>query len=466
MLYNVSISCILYKIINVKNFERKFQMLKKALPILLSLSILIVLIFILHTSSVFQNTNINNSQPKLTNISWLPNGNSCENAVGLLGNRVLMNYISNPDDSAVYIYDPRHDKKELIAKHGGYSGKFNGYTKIAPYVLSNQKLLLHYNFIDNMVLQFELNNLNGAKGDHSYSTIEDAIPLDNWLKILAVESAEDYKSKDKETKSKIEIYDLKSKREETILEYKSRYRSVGKGKLAPINSFQSIGYSNNSKFICWCVEYDLGVFQFSIYNVDSKTVKEYKVIEKQGSFNFINNLSVSNNGETLWFTGCALNNYCAASPQAGNNIFKLDLTKNNISPELLSENVVTYKTSFDNRYLVYEKLSTNGKTLSLNCLDLDSMNGITVDEDIMPNLSEGFDLSDSDNTFSYLRKDSEGVKVYVGKLDTPNAKPDLIYSLPEIKAVNCIHIGEGNRNILISFDSIEKQRRTCIIGIN
>lgn len=441
-------------------------MIKKVPAILLSLSIIIVLTIVLLKPSVFQNTKINSSKPELTNISWLPNGNSCENARGLLGGRVLINYISNPNDSAVYIYDPQSEKKELLAKHGGYSGKYNGYTRIEPYILSGQKLLLHYNFIDNMVLQFELNNLNGAKGDYSYSTIEDAIPTDNWLKKLAIESAEDYKSKDKETKSKIIIYDLKAKREETIFEYKSRYRSVGKGKLAPINSFQSIGYSNNSNFICWCEEYDLGVFQFSVYNVNSKAVKEYKVIEEQSYFNFINNLSVSNDGKTLWFTGCPINNYCADSPQAGNNIFKLDLTKNNISPELISENVVNYKTSFDNMYLVYEKLSTNDNTLSLICLDLNSMNEITIAEDITHNLSEGFDLSDSNNTFSYLLNDSEGVKVYFGKLGTTSAKTNPIYKLPEIKAVNCMHIGEGNRNILISFDLTEKQHRTCIININ
>jgi hypothetical protein len=442
-------------------------MFKKVLAILLSLSIITALTIVLLKSSVFQKNKINSSQPQLTNISWLPNGNSCENAVGLMGRRVLINYISNPNDSSVYIYDPQSKKEELIAKYGGYSGKYNGYTKISPYILSDQKLLLHYNFIDNMVLQYELNNLNGAKGDYSYSTIEEAIPADNWLKKLAIESAEDYESKDKDTKSKIVIYDLKAKREETIFEYKSRYRSVGEGKLAPINSFQSVGYSNNSKFICWCVEYDLGVFHFSVYNLSSKAVKKYKVIEKQGYFNFINNLSVSNDGKTLWFTGCPINNYCADSPQAGNNIFKLDLTKSNVSPELISENVVNYKTSFDNRYLVYEKLSTNGENmLSLNCLDLDSMNEVTIDEDIMPNLSEGFDLSDSDNTFSYLKKDSEGVKVYVGKLGSTNAQTKLIYKLPEIKAVNCMHMGKGNRNILIFFDSAEKQHRTCIININ
>ena len=314
----------------------------------------------------------------------------------------------------------------------------------------------------------ELNNLNATKGDYSYSTIEDAIPLDNWLRKLAVESAEDHESKDKETISEIEIYDLKSKREEKIFEYKSKYRTVGKGKHTPINSFQSIGYSNNSKFICWCLEKDLGVFTFSVYNIASKSIKEYNVIKNQGNFNFISNLSVSNTGDTLWFTGCPINNYLSPTPQAGNNIFKLDLTENKLTPELIIEDAVTYKTSFDNGYLIYEKLTTDEEMMvSLNCLDLDSLNEITIDDNIMTNISKSFDLSTSDNTVSYLRKDNEGAKLYLVKLNAPNNKPKLIYSFPQIKTVNGMYIGKDNKNILISFNSQEgQQRRTCIIDIN
>lgn len=450
--------------------------MKKLLAVLFSLFIFIVLILILCNSSMFNNIKSYNSlvnnqttiNPKPSNISWLPEGNSCEYKAGLIGKKVLINYISNPDDSSVYVYDPQSGKKELIRKHGGYSGEFNGYTIITPFVLSDQKLLLHYNFIDNRVLQFELNDLNASRDDYSYSTIEDAIPLDNWLRKLAIESAEDHASKDKETMSEIEIYDLKSKREEKIFEYKSRYRTVGEGKHTPINSFQSIGYSSNSKFICWCLEEELGVFTFSVYNTLSNSIKNYNITNTRDDFDFVSNLSVSNTGDTIWFTGCPINNYLSPAPQTGNNIFKLDLTGNKISPELIVEDAVTYKTSFDNRYLVYEKLIANEEMMiSLNCLNLDSMDEVTIDDNIMPNKSKSFDLSTYDNAVLYLRKDKEGTNLYLAKLNAPNSKPKLIYSLPQIKTLNSMYIGNNNKSILISYDMQEgQQRSTCIIDIN
>ncbi len=452
--------------------------MKKMVRVLFGLGILIFLVLIIYSFNLAQNTKIKNSftitqttaKPHLTNISWLPNDNNCEHVAGWLGSRILINYISNPNDSAVYIFDPQHGKKELITKHGGYSGIFNGYTKINLFALSDQRILLHYNYIDNMLLQSELNDINGIRGDYTYSTIENTVPKDNWLRKLAVESAEDYDSKDKETKSKIEIYNLKSKKSEKIFQYKSKYRTVGKGKCTPVNSFQSIGYSNNSKFICWCMEVDPGTFTFSIYNVASKAIKEYKITEDEGRFNFISNLSVSNDGDTLWFTGGPVTNYLANNPKAGTNIFKLDLNTNKIVPELIAEDAITYKTSFDNRFIVYEKLINDKQILiTLNCLNLDSMNEIIIDDNIMTNVSGCFDLSNFDNTVSYLKKDLAGAKVYVVKLDSPSNQPALIYSLQEVEAVNCIHIGQDNKKLLISFDLKENERlkhNTCVMDIS
>lgn len=439
--------------------------------------VLVIYMIFLFQNNMTKNTFIileDNNTPQVSeynNIIWLAkNHNGLEDRIGWIGNGILVNYMAITPDATVYIYYPEQGKKEFIVSHGDYYGKFMGQTEIKPFVLNEQKILLYYNYIENPILQLQLNNIKFTQKDYSYSYVEETVPKDNVFRKNIEEYAEKSESKDIEAKSMIKIYDLKSRKLEKVFEYKNKYRTTGSEDHIPIISLQSVGYSNNSMYIAWCVENELGEFLFSIYNVNSKTERKYKTIEGQERFDCIESLSVSNDGNTIWFIGKPKANYMGSIYKKGNNIFRMDMNKKN-EPELIAEDVISYKTSFDDRYIIYDKLKKDNeeKTGTLSCMNLLTMEEVSIDENIISCLPKGFDLSLSDNKFTYLKKNDNGAQIYVGKLDDKTYKPRLIGKLPDIANVKCVDFGENNNNLLVSYYYILNKKHvynTCVIKIN
>ena len=84
------------------------------------------------------------------------------------------------------------------------------------------------------------------------------------------------------------------------------------------------------------MENELGIFAFSVYDSVSKTKKVYKFTENQGGIHFIDTLTVSNDGNTIWFKVKPIDSYMLNDFKPGSSVYKMTLINDELVPELIA----------------------------------------------------------------------------------------------------------------------------------
>lgn len=394
---------------------------------------------------------------------------SFEKIKGWLGDKILIKYEALPPNGAIFVYEPELGKKDLIAEFGDYYGRFNGSKEIQPYsLMKGKKMMLHHIYRDNYNLIIEFNTIRKASEDYSYFSLEEVVDQDNVMRKAAEQHVKEANIEIRDTKSYIEIYDVESKKADVIYEYNSKYRIVeGVNTGLAFNSFQGVGFSNNGEFLVFCTEMEVGRFEFSVYNVLTKTTKKYSVYEEQGRFSLIENIGISNDGKTIWFKSQIDIDLVTEKQFWGAKIYQIKLDDKHNDIELVADNAVNYKTTYDNRYLVYDKsyekedISTNG----LFCVDLLTIKEFKIDEDIISCYKESFDISNSGLKVAYLKKVDSGAKIYLSDVGIDNPKKISINSFSDFESLKSIDWDEKNQNILISYSYKSASSKSDIYNI-
>lgn len=454
-------------------------MIKKSMNFLFVSGVFVSIVLVSYTIWLFHNIGTSNTYElseevgrsglfESGNIKWLSrNNNFTENKKGWIGNGILVDHEGIPPNAAIYMYYPNKGERQLIASCGNYYGKFMGSLNIVPYVLNQEKILFHYNYVDNIVLKMELNNINKKE----YSYIEDTVPEDNILRKYIEEYPQESDRKEMDSKSSIRIYDIVSNKSEIIFEYKTKYRSVPNTVESPIENFQSLGYSNNSRYVCWTIEKEPGVFEFFVYDLALKTTKVYDFTENQGGVNLIENLTVSNDGNTVWFMVKPLDMNSLKDFRPEKYLCRLCLNNNEPVKAIIAQDVVSYKISYDNRYIIYDTFlkDKDKSSSSLKCIDLLSGKLIDIDKDSIECLVQGYDLSPSTNKFAYLKKNHTGAELYIGEIEEENIILKSVCKLQDIYSVDCVDFSYDNKKMLISYYYLKNKvgiYDTCVVDIN
>lgn len=346
------------------------------------------------------------------NINWIfKEHTSKEYIVGWVDNNILV--LKDLDE--VYLYDKRHGTTQKIASCGENE-------IINTLQLNEQNVLLHYIYDEEIDIKFCKSKLKNE--DYEYFFFDE----------------------NHSNQNRLEIYDFQNDSSEKIFEHRSKWKLIKSMETYAFRDFQAVGCSNNGRFIVWCIENEIGKFDFCVYDTKTKIKKEY-IFEAMNRFDRIDDIKLSNDGRNIFFVGTSASNLMTEK-----SLYQLDLGSDKLTCQLLISDVHTFKFSYDEKYIIYDYLENkfDHKSYRLAYLDLLTKRTIDISDEI---IKGSFAVATSKNTVAFVKNNDTSAQLFVKDLGSETSNEILIYSIDQISSANEVFIKwiNANKSLIITY---------------
>ena len=327
--------------------------------------------------------------------------------------------------NALYLMNPDDGKLEQLTET-------NPYNIVRCYLSPDRTKMLVY----------ESYNIIGEEGVKDASQIEsDSAPftIDGYGNL----------------KSRIRMYDFKTKRFSIIDEWDTKYL-VDKneyGAAGLYNTFGDLSWSMDGNGIVYCEKTAADEYKFKVFTLDNYNEIEYIVRESEGRFERVFLHAISKDLKQVWFSG--VSGFMAGSlgfdlEGAKSSIYLLDLNKlENGAQELVKNMVFTRVLNDENTIIYASEPNVSDSTFKLYQYDMSQKQNKLIDE----NVYAEFEVSKDGRTLAYLSSDGIGFELNMIGINpgTETEKIVLYKSGPESYIVNGLSWSNDDSKVAVSY---------------